>query len=550
MSQTPLVQSIQPTSKVSLALKDLPSDDRKVPSYFWGDDSGDKSIDIQPRPRGYSEARAIVGDGSNEHLERILWEGLGVVKELFDTLDDSYSPPSETAKPPSNASQFTISGSPRQSKIVPIRLSTELHSWRLHEHRQGRVLPGKGKGLRRASQEVIKILGAQDWPAPMLTTNVLFGANWANMLIGAFDARTLFSNCCCDMGFYYEHGFHKVFPEFEQSIASAGKDPKALSSPHGAERRHFVELGLQYIRGKDDMEVNNVSELPFKMAKFDRHTANLLFFCEASLAGMAVEAIGRGFDSGACYHDMLFSNAGTDVVDVGSDVCNSEIMNSLLSTADITDTGVVTEEALRRVYDAYAATGARCLTERWMEPLAIMNSMLYVWIILNDRHHFLRRIVLGYKMVRKTGDVHVQREADFDEAFDERFHTTGFSRPLQTACDGKEPYCSALEKMLEKAAGKDERLRDRLVNIWSILVIAPLTYARNGIVDPDYEEEIMQSLAINLANAYQDGLILELRWLLAHASHHAWQVNYLLEAAMFGSLLDDESLSGTLDRSV
>jgi len=51
-----------------------------------------------------------------------------------------------------------------------------------------------------------------------------------------------------------------------------------------------------------------------------------------------------------------------------------------------------------------------------------------------------------------------------------------------------------------------------------------------------------------MAKAYSQGLIYEMTWLLAHASHHAWQVNRLFEAAMFGSLLDDGSLRGKLDR--
>lgn len=43
-------------------------------------------------------------------------------------------------------------------------------------------------------------------------------------------------------------------------------------------------------------------------------------------------------------------------------------------------------------------------------------------------------------------------------------------------------------------------------------------------------------------------LIDELAWFAAHASHHVWQVNYLFEAAMFGSIFDDGGLKGRLDR--
>lgn len=36
-------------------------------------------------------------------------------------------------------------------------------------------------------------------------------------------------------------------------------------------------------------------------------------------------------------------------------------------------------------------------------------------------------------------------------------------------------------------------------------------------------------------------------WLITHAGHHAWQVNRLYEAAMYGSLLDGGGLRGKLD---
>lgn len=55
-------------------------------------------------------------------------------------------------------------------------------------------------------------------------------------------------------------------------------------------------------------------------------------------------------------------------------------------------------------------------------------------------------------------------------------------------------------------------------------------------------------MQVVLAQAYSSGMILEMTWLLAHASQHAWQVNFMMEAAMFGSLLDDGALKGKLDR--
>jgi hypothetical protein len=126
----------------------------------------------------------------------------------------------------------------------------------------------------------------------------------------------------------------------------------------------------------------------------DRRTAQVISLSESSLLGMAAEATARGFDAGAVMSDLVFSSPGTDVVDVGCDLVNSEVMNSFLNVADIAASGVVSEQALRDIYDAYAATCARMLTQRWHEPVARMCAALYTWHIQNDRHMFLRRVVL------------------------------------------------------------------------------------------------------------------------------------------------------------
>jgi hypothetical protein len=238
--------------------------------------------------------------------------------------------------------------------------------------------------------------------------------------------------------------------------------------------------------------------------------------------------------------DMVFSCPATDVVDVGSDLENSEIMNSFLNTADITDTGIVTEEVLRRVYDAYAHTSARIFVDRWAEPSARMNAQLYKWHILNDRHRFYRLAVLGYHKTRKVFPP--QREADFDEAFDERLHTTGFSRPLKSACNGGDP-CDAVERLAEQS-----ELNSLVYDVWWALVTDPMEYVRTGEVDQKREDDLVDRLGYLLAFAYSKGLFLELTWLCSHASHHAWQVNYMFEASMFGSLLDSGALVGMLDR--
>ena len=120
-------------------------------------------------------------------------------------------------------------------------------------------------------------------------------------------------------------------------------------------------------------------------------------------------------------------------------------MNSFLNTADITETahGIVSEDVLRTVYDAYSHTCARMLTQRWNTPAAAMSSLLVLWHTHNGRHMFLRRAVLGYEKVRRAGPI--MREADMDEAFDVEYHTTGLSQPLDNACNGAETCDHAAE---------------------------------------------------------------------------------------------------------
>ena len=59
------------------------------------------------------------------------------------------------------------------------------------------------------------------------------------------------------------------------------------------------------------------------------------------------------------------------MLDVGSDLCSAELLNSFLSTADMATTGVVSAEVLRCVYDAYAHVGCRTPAQRWVrQPVA------------------------------------------------------------------------------------------------------------------------------------------------------------------------------------
>ncbi|KAJ7698451.1 hypothetical protein B0H14DRAFT_3100279 [Mycena olivaceomarginata] len=164
-----------------------------------------------------------------------------------------------------------------------------------------------------------------------------------------------------------------------------------------------------------------------------------------------------------------------------------------------------------------------------------MNTQLYAWHILNDRHMFLRRAV-------RVQTQRYQGQADFEEAFDEDFHTTGFSRPLKHGCDGGDP-CDAMARCFANSSAPEQ-----LAELWSCLVSRPLEYISAGVVDSTQEEELCLRLAEALAKAYSHGLVLEMARLTAHASHHAWQVNYLMEAAMWESLLDDGALNVKLDR--
>lgn len=511
-----LVHHLEPAIKP--AHPSLPNS-LKVP-YFWGEGFNLEEPPTFPFHSGYAEARNLIGDGSIKTIDSLTDLALQYIASVFKDIDDSISTPHASFTEP--------------------HLSPELLEWKKEQHAAGKILPSKGFGIQRASPAVLKLFNAENWPEPLIQNGSLFGCGMANMIIGAYDARTLYANYCIDMAFYYEHGYHKVFPEFEDLIKHAAADPHAMGTPAGTGRSEAAKIGMQYIKGKVELESKLKAKLGRKVARLDRRTAQIMFFSESSLMGMTMETILRDFDPAATMSDMVFSSPGTDVVDVGSDLNNSEIMNAFLNTADISDSGIVSEEILRRVYDAYACTGARMHTKRWAEPVARMCSTLYPWHIQNNRHGFCRRALLGYGKVRK--EVCVQREADFDEVFDENLRTTGFSRPLENACDGGYP-CDAVGRLVN-----GHSVGGVLAELWTCLETAPLEYAKKGRVSREVEDEIAESLNLAMARTYSLGLVDELSWLLAHACHHAWQVNLLFEAAMFGSLLDDGGLKGKLDR--
>ncbi|KAF8182515.1 hypothetical protein K438DRAFT_1419766, partial [Mycena galopus ATCC 62051] len=523
----------------------------RIPPYFWGETSGMSTpVDLR-RPSGHSEARELIGDGSPAALEQLVDEATAIVSELFESI-------LQGGKDNSNNS----STSSATAVVVKLRLSPALEAWRAAEVARGRVLPAKGTGLQRVPSGVVAALGAGAWPAPLLTGSTLFGSGWANMLAGAHDARTLFSNYVVDTGFYLEQGYERAFPaEFERLLHDDGMcDPHALHTPGGCERRAAAGIGLRYIRTKCELEARVVAAAAADhgssgsdgtTARFaSRRAMQTVCVAECSMLGILAEAAARGFDASAAMADMIFSSPGTDVVDVGSDLHNSELCNALLNCGDIAGCGIIDEAALGRVYDAFAHVGATSVGgHRWAEPTAAVTAQLYVWHMLDGRHMFLRRCVLGHAKMREVRRdprrARGQREADFDEAFDEHFCTTGFSRPLATACDGAEdPSCNRVRHFLA-LSGPDQ---DYLAMLWELLVAEPLAYARREVVDPGWEDGFCERLACALAETYARGLVRELAWLTSHANHHAWQVNYLNEAAMWGSFLDDGALKGRLDR--
>ncbi|KAM0421247.1 hypothetical protein ACHAPT_010969 [Fusarium lateritium] len=513
-----------------------------IPLYFWGKGFRSRLGRLlgrkprQPVHAGYSEARCLVGDGKVADLEALSLQAVDLVGRVFadveqasedSTLDKEGSLPSPGPGP----------------SAVHLQLSSDLQRWKEDQHRAGNVLPPKGTGLSKASDGTLKLIGAEDWPEAMKTNNALFGCGIASLLMGAADPSSMFSNYVTDMAFYYEHGYNYVFPSLEQMYQKGLTDPHALRTLGGRERRDAVRVGMRYIQGKIALETKHKAHLTTQSARLDRRSAQVISLSESSLLGMAAEAIARGFDPGAVMADLVFSSPGTDVVDVGCDLVNSEVMNSFLNVADVTDTGIVSEDVLRRVYDAYAAIGARMLTQRWHEPVARMCAALYTWHIQNDRHMFLRRALLGWPKARKM-PARPQVEADFDEAFDEEYRTTGFSRPLDPkfACNGEET-CNHVHQFLDSNQ-QEPLLRD----LWRLLVTGPLEYARGGKVDEEQEKALVEGSRLCMAELFSQGSVLEMVWMIAHAAHHAWQVNYLFEAAMFGSILDGGTLIGKLDR--
>ncbi|OJZ83603.1 hypothetical protein ASPFODRAFT_83066 [Aspergillus luchuensis CBS 106.47] len=370
---------------------------KQTPPYFWDSTCVSKS----PVVTGYEECRNLMGDCSIPRLEGMVDSGHQKLRSIFEAMIESST---------SNATQCPV---------VNLSLSPELQQWRIDQQHSGQISPSKGNGLARAPEKVVELLNARDWPEPLLTRAALFGSGLFNMLCGAHDAHTLYSNYCVDMIFFWEHAYHYVLPDFVKTLEQAIHDPHALVTPGGRDRRNAAGLALRYMREKISLEEQYFTQVSGKVASVNRDQALPLWICESSIWPYGVEAIARGFDCAATAHDVMQSVPLTDIVD--------ELLNALLNTADVCDEGVITEENLRHVYDACAYNSARLLTERWSDPCAKVAMALYAW-------HILMAALLGYPKARTTYTC--QKEADFGETFNRDYRTTGFSRPLQNACYG------------------------------------------------------------------------------------------------------------------
>ncbi|PWY66900.1 hypothetical protein BO83DRAFT_275622, partial [Aspergillus eucalypticola CBS 122712] len=428
----------------------------------------------------------------------------------------------------------------KDTYVVDVHLSPELQEWREEQHRAGRKLRNKGTGLAPISDSVRDMLNVGDWPPSLLTCAAFYGSWFADMLIGGYDPETLYSNYYTDTYFFIEHGYSKVFPGFERGLQDELDNPRARNTFGGDIRRKVAELGMVYTRRKVELEERHVKNLMNKTARLPRDEFLAVILHESSIIGMASESIARGYDPTTVAFHFMLSSPGEDMVDVGSDIPNSELFNSILNAADITDSGVATEEALTNVFTAFAHCMAPMFTEQWDYPGSRMCATLLTWHIQNDRHHYLRRAILGYPKVRQR-EVD-QREACIEGAFDERLHTTGFSRPLKNACNGH-LVCDQVQQAFDRNHGEP-----MLKEIWYCFIQAPLEYVKNGVIDESYEETLAERSRIAMARAASYGLNDDMAWLLCHANQHALQVERLTEAAMFGSLLDDGGLAGKLDR--
>lgn len=108
------------------------------------------------------------------------------------------------------------------------------------------------------------------------------------------------------------------------------------------------------------------------------------------------------------------------------------------------------------------------------------------------------------------------------------FRITGLSRPLATACSGLE-RCDQVRQRAESSS--EQELFDKC---WWLLPGRLLQYITAGAVSEVEEDEIAEELRITMSVMYAHGLVGDLAWSLAHASHHAWQVRSPLRGGYVG----------------
>lgn len=283
--------SIQPATDISDAMAEFLPEEKQTPPYFWGEEwSQERRFKQHAKHSGYEEARILIGRGSQEDIERNISKGLKAVTMAYHILegDDAKAESNQNCSDSDTSFQQRL----ENLSIAEVCLSDDLLSWKREHHGLGGIPSDSHCGRRRASNEVIQLLGAENWPAPLLTTDLLFGAGLMNMLIGAYDARVLYSNYCVDTDSFCEPTSERSTPEFDRPSSIFATFPKShkVRVPLGVERRKAVESGMGYIHGKAQLEARYASRLIEKTAKMDRETAHLIYFCEANRAGMAAEA--------------------------------------------------------------------------------------------------------------------------------------------------------------------------------------------------------------------------------------------------------------------
>lgn len=97
-----------------------------------------------------------------------------------------------------------------------------------------------------------------------------------------------------------------------------------------------------------------------------------------------------------------------------------------------------------------------------------------------------------------------QREGDFGEVFSPDFHTTGFSRALEDACNGAET-CDHVQERLERW-----REKDLLYGFWRLMSSASIDNACSGKISVDREEGIAKGMRASVAKIYSMGMVDEL----------------------------------------